>query len=115
MVKSKKAIAMIELIFALVIIGIVLMSAPMLIQQSIKSSNVALQQEAIVAAASQTAIVLSMHWDENNTEAGNSKVLETNRTSFLFPPVGLMQGVNNLENVRMFDENNSKEPSSTER
>lgn len=90
-IKSKNAIAMIELIFALVIMGIVLMSAPMLIQQSIKSSNVALQQEAIVAAASQTAIVLSMHWDENNSNiaAGESPILDANRSSFHFPPKGL--------------------------
>ena len=81
-IKSKKAIAMIELIFALVIMGIVLMSAPMLIQQSIKSSNIALQQEAIVAAASQTAIVLSMNWDENNSKptAGESPILDTNKS-----------------------------------
>ena len=77
-IKTKKAVAMIELIFALVIMGIVLMSAPMLIQQSVNSSNVALQQEAIVAAASQTSIILSMHWDENNTRvpAGESPVLD---------------------------------------
>lgn len=104
-IKTKKAIAMIELIFALVIMGIVLMSAPMLIHQSIKSSNVALQQEAIVATASQTAIILSMHWDENNTEAGNSRILEVNRTSFLFPPLGLMDGNETLENVRSFNGN----------
>jgi len=34
----KSGIAMIELIFALVIMGIVLLPSPMLIQQSIKSS-----------------------------------------------------------------------------
>ena len=112
-IRQKNAIAMIELIFALVIMGIVLMSAPMLIQQSIKSSNVALQQEAIVAAASQTAIVLSMHWDENNTEAGNSYILEVNRTSFTFPPAGLMDDgtpPSPLENVRSFELNDSKKP-----
>jgi len=91
---AKRGIAMIELIFALVIIGIVLMSAPMLIQQSIKSSNVALQQEAISAAASQVSIVLSMNWDENNSNlpAGVSPILETNRTSFSFTtaPLGLI-------------------------
>ncbi len=89
MVKTKKAIAMIELIFALVIMGIVLMSAPMLIQQSIKSSNIALQQEAIVVAASQTAIILSMNWDENNTDAGETPILDASRSSFPFPLVGL--------------------------
>ncbi|CAA6821654.1 MAG: Unknown protein [uncultured Sulfurovum sp.] len=65
--KIKRGIAMIELIFALVIMGIVLLSAPMLIQQSIRSSNIALQQEAIAAIASHTGILLSKHWDEGDT------------------------------------------------
>lgn len=80
--KTKRGIAMIELIFALVIMGIVLMSAPMLIQQSIRSNNIALQQEAIAAAASQVAIVLSMHWDENNCSltVGTSPMLDSNRS-----------------------------------
>jgi len=90
-IKTKKAVAMIELIFALVVMGIALMSAPMLIHQSIKSSNVALQQEAIVAAASQTAIILSTHWDEENSNvpAGESPILNANRAAFNFPPAGL--------------------------
>ncbi len=61
---------MIELIFALVIMGIVLLSAPMLIQQSINSGYVTLQQEAIAAASSHAGILLGKHWDEgdaNNT------------------------------------------------
>ena len=94
--KSKKAIAMIELIFALVVMGIVLLSAPMLIQQSVRSGNIALQQEAIAAAASQTAIVLSMHWDENNSNIpiGVSPILDSNRAPFDFntstAPLGLI-------------------------
>jgi type II secretory pathway pseudopilin PulG len=109
-IQKKRAIAMIELIFALVIMGIVLMSAPMLIHQSIKSSNVALQQEAIAAASSQTAIILSMHWDEKNTQAGHSFILDANSTSFKFTPAGLMDGIDPLENMRSFDINNSKHP-----
>jgi hypothetical protein len=68
--RFKRGIAMIELIFAIVIIGIVLLSTPMLIQQSINSGFVALQQEAISAISSHTGILLSKHWDEgdaNNT------------------------------------------------
>ena len=109
MVKSKKAIAMIELIFALVIMGIVLMSAPTLIQQSIKSSNVALQQEAIVATASQTAIVLSMHWDENNSNVapGESPILDANESAFSFPPAGL----NNVYGRNIKDANSTLSPS----
>ena len=105
----KRGIAMIELIFALVIMGIVLLSAPMLIQQSIKSGNVALQQEAIAAAASQTSVILSMHWDENNNsnQAGVSPLFfvdKNNSEEFYFehnstsgidiPPKGLPAGIN---------------------
>jgi len=68
--KIKKGIAMIELIFAIMVIGIVLLSTPMLIQQSVKSGYVAIQQESIAAVSTHTAILLSKHWDEgdaNNT------------------------------------------------
>ena len=73
----KRGIAMIELIFALVIMGIALLSAPMLIQQSIKSSNVALQQESIAALASHTGILLSKYWDEadSNYTAGVAPII----------------------------------------
>jgi len=64
---QRKAIAMIELIFALVIMGIVMMSAPMLISQSQKSTVVVLQQEAIAAGASDLNMILSRHWDEADT------------------------------------------------
>jgi type II secretory pathway pseudopilin PulG len=74
----KRGIAMVELIFALVIMGIVLLSAPLLIQQSINSSNVAFQQESIAAVASHTGIILSKHWDEQNAAhaVGVSPVLQ---------------------------------------
>ncbi len=52
---------------ALVIMGIVLLPSPMLIQQSIKSSFVGLQQESISEVATHTAILLSKHWDENDS------------------------------------------------
>jgi len=82
----KKGIAMIELIFALVIMGIVLLSAPMLIQQSINSSNVALQQEAISALATHMEMILTMNWDENNSkyQIGVSPILEVNGTNLNF-------------------------------
>jgi len=93
--KLRPAFAMIELIFSLVIMGIVLMSAPLLIQQSTQSVRVALQQEAISIASAHTMMLLSLDWDENNTdlEAGDSPILDTNRFYFDFnnttSPVGL--------------------------
>ena len=62
----RKGIAMIELIFAIVIMGIVLMSAPMLISTATKSSYIAMQQESIASAASEIGMILTQHWDEGN-------------------------------------------------
>jgi hypothetical protein len=63
----RPAIAMIELIFAIVIMAIVLLSAPQLIRTSTQSGYVAIQQEAINEAASQVNLILGYSWDENNT------------------------------------------------
>lgn len=65
--KGRKAIAMIELIFAIVIIGITLMSAPMLISQASKSAYTSITQEAIAAGAAEISMILARAWDENNT------------------------------------------------
>ena len=64
----RKGIAMIELIFAIVIMAIVLMSAPTLINQSVKSGYVALQQESINIVASQINLLLTKEWDVSNTD-----------------------------------------------
>ena len=64
----RPAIAMIELIFAIVIMGIVLMSAPMLISTGTQSTFVALQQEGINEAASRVNMIMGYAWDEQNTQ-----------------------------------------------
>jgi hypothetical protein len=62
----RPAIAMIELIFAIVVMGIVLMSAPMLISTATTSVSVALQQEGINEAASRVSMILTYPWDQND-------------------------------------------------
>ncbi len=59
---------MIELIFSIVIMGIVMMSAPMLISSATKSTSVALQQEGINEAVSRVSMILTYEWDEKNTD-----------------------------------------------
>jgi len=87
----RPAIAMIELIFALVIIGIVLMTAPMLIRTAAKSGYVTIQQEGIGQAASRVSMIMGYPWDEGNvdnstfntiltTNSGVSDLNESNRT-----------------------------------
>ena len=63
----RPAIAMIELIFAIVVMGIVMMSAPMLVSTATQSSYVAIQQEGINEAASRVNMIMSYAWDENDT------------------------------------------------
>ena len=64
----RPAIAMLELIFAIVIMGIILMSAPQLISTAAKSGFVAIQQEAINEAASRVNMIMGYHWDENSAD-----------------------------------------------
>jgi len=66
LVLHRKGVAMIELIFAIVIMAIVLMSAPTLIHQSVRSGYVALQQESINTLASQLNLLLTKEWDVSN-------------------------------------------------
>jgi len=62
----RRAIAMVELVFAIVIMGIVLLAAPMLISTAAKSTSVALQQEGINEASARINMILTYDWDENN-------------------------------------------------
>jgi len=65
---KRPAIAMIELIFAIVIMGIVMLSAPMLLSTASKSGYVAIQQEAINEAATKVNMIMGYHWDERSSD-----------------------------------------------
>jgi hypothetical protein len=79
---NRKAIAMIELIFAIAIMGIALMSAPTLISQSSSSTIGVVQQEAIAAGATEINMILTRAWDENNTNDINyNPILITNENA----------------------------------
>ena len=80
--KLRKAVALIELIFAMVIIAITLLSVPNLISRTSEASKSAITQEAISNAAAYGTMILSSFWDENSTDpqAGNP-ILETNSTT----------------------------------
>jgi len=63
----RKAIALIELVFAIVVIAITLLAVPNLIATTTKASNSAISQEAISNAVSHIDMVMSQFWDENST------------------------------------------------
>ena len=64
----RRAIALIELIFAIVVIAITLISVPNLISTTTKASNNAITQEAISNASSYLNLIMSSFWDEESTE-----------------------------------------------
>ncbi len=65
----RRAIAMIELIFAISVMGIVLMSVPMLITTATRSAQTAFKQESIAITASHANALMSYAWDEQNTQS----------------------------------------------
>jgi len=65
----RPAVAMIELIFAIVVMAIALLSVPTVLQQANEADVMAIQQEAVMLAATQVAIASTLRWDENSTDS----------------------------------------------
>jgi prepilin-type N-terminal cleavage/methylation domain-containing protein len=80
---AKSAFTMIELIFAIVIIGITVISLPMVNQIVSKGVEGNLVQEAIFASSAEINQVLSYHWDENSIQGNDTlaKVVWTPNSS----------------------------------
>ena len=66
--KIRNGIALIELIFAMVIIAITLLAVPNLMQTTKKSAKSVISQESISNAASYMNMIMSTFWDENCTD-----------------------------------------------
>ncbi len=97
---QRPALAMVELIFSIVVIGITLMSAPMLIRQASNSGYVAIQQEGIGEAATRVNMIVGYEWDEADTRdsyAGtilqtDTNISELNETDIVVDPNGTIRG-----------------------
>ena len=68
----RKAIGLIELVLAIVVIAISVMSVPMMLQQGAKSDNFSMVQEAILAARTKMGNILSFRWDKNSLDKNNT-------------------------------------------
>jgi hypothetical protein len=79
----RKASSMIELVFAIVIMGIAVSALPMVLLQSQNNNALALQQEVILATKTKLGYLLSYEWDVNSydTNASVSRVLDTNAST----------------------------------
>lgn len=78
---KRKAIAMIELIVAIVIMGIAFLAIPMINNTAIQSGENAMLQESVAASASQIELIFTRSWDNTNV-GGNGVILQTDSINF---------------------------------
>jgi len=74
-VVRKSAFTLIELVFAIVIIGIAVTALPLMNQALTKGSEDNLVQEAIFGASTVLSEATTYHWDENSIDANNTSGL----------------------------------------
>lgn len=79
----RKAASMIELVIAIVVMGIAVSALPMILTQSQRNNALSLQQEVIMATKTKISYILAYEWDEHSYDANASvsRVLETNATT----------------------------------
>ena len=75
MYKKRFGFTLIELIVAIVVISITLMSIPMLLSQANKSDEFSLNQEAILAGMIKMGNILSYPWDEKLVNSEKTKYI----------------------------------------
>jgi prepilin-type N-terminal cleavage/methylation domain-containing protein len=79
---KRAAFTLIELIVTIVIVGIVSLSFPLIMSQTSKNLEVAMQQEAILAAKTYIGTIVSYPWDGNAPVSGvRTMILDTNGTA----------------------------------
>lgn len=71
MVKSRFGFTMIELIFAIVVMAIAVLSLPMMVQINSKLGESSIVQEAIFAASAELMGASAGYWDANSMEDSN--------------------------------------------
>ena len=79
----RKAASMLELVIAIVVMGIAVMSLPLILTQSQNANAIALQQEVILATKTKLGYILSYEWDANSYDANASvsRVLNTTNSA----------------------------------
>jgi len=63
----KKGFTLVELVIAIVVMGIALMSIPLMLSQANKSDEFSINQEAILAGTTKVTDILTYPWNETNS------------------------------------------------
>lgn len=82
MIKLRNGSSMIELVIAIVIMGIAMMTLPMMLTRVQSNNAFAMQQEAILMARTQIGNIITYPWDEKSEDSSfNVGILDTNGDS----------------------------------
>ena len=92
----RKAASMIELVVAIVVMSIAVMTLPMMLEQTQKNNEFTLQQEILLAARTKLGDTLTYRWDENSLSNDRIVVLQTNGDSELSPVAGTTRRVGHV-------------------
>ncbi len=113
---KRSGFSLVELVFAIIIIAISLMSVPMLIGESQKSNQYSFIQESVMAARTKIGNILTFPWDQNSTRyEGTTQtitavvVVETNGDADLSKVTGSLYRFGHVNDImrRHYDINNS--------
>jgi len=78
----RKAASMLELVIAIVVMGIAMMTLPLMLTTTQNNNIFTMRQEAIYAARTQLGDMLTYSWDEHSMDSNlNIGVLDTNSTN----------------------------------
>jgi prepilin-type N-terminal cleavage/methylation domain-containing protein len=72
---KRSGFSLVELVFAIIIIAISLMSVPMLIGETSKSNQYSFIQESVMAARTKLGNILTFPWDQNSTLKNSKGVI----------------------------------------
>lgn len=80
MVVLRKGASLIELIIAIVVMSIAMMSLPLMLKRSQEGNAFTMRQEALLAARTQLGDITTYPWDNNSLKALNIGILDVNST-----------------------------------
>ena len=83
MIKLRNGSSMIELIIAIVVMSMAMMTLPIMLTTTQNNNTFIIQQEAILIAKTQLDNILTYPWDENSEDNNfNVGILDTNSTNY---------------------------------
>jgi len=68
---KKCSFTLIEILVAMIVVGIAITAIPMLLNSSAKSISTTLQEDSFYNSYSLISLIQSLNWDENNTKGDN--------------------------------------------